>query len=212
QRLLAQKTDTEESRRERARAFLAMPTRYSVVVQSAWRFLDRLQRVRIRELDSALRREDASGQRFVATGPGVGEFTDAEIGHELVAVWRRASIQLDRLCAQNGIHYLHFLQPNQYVPGSKPIGPEERARAVDRSAGNDYCRAVEAHYPLLVAAGRRLVAEGIVDFHDLTRVFEQHPEPLYVDTCCHVNKRGNEILAQRIGKAMFEAIDRRDAA
>jgi hypothetical protein len=43
-----------------------------------------------------------------------------------------------------------------------------------------------------------------IRFIDLSRVFADHPEPLYVDSCCHVDVRGNTIVAD----AMFETIRR----
>jgi hypothetical protein len=208
QRLLAQKTYTEESRQALARTFLDLPTRYSVSLQCAWRLLDRRKRWTVRGLDEALRRENATGQRFVATGPGTEGFTDENIGPALVDVWVRGSTQLRKVCEQNDILYLHCLQPNQYLEGSKPMPPEELEVAVNHGTG--YAKAVQQHYHRLIAAGDRIRAAG-VDFHDLTMVFQDHPEPLYIDTCCHVNRRGNEILAQRIGAALLAALDRRDA-
>ena len=51
-----------------------------------------------------------------------------------------------------------------------------------------------------------LKANGI-RFTDLSAAFVDHPEPLYVDSCCHVNPRGNVIVADLV----FDAI-RRDLA
>ena len=39
-------------------------------------------------------------------------------------------------------------------------------------------------------------------FHDLTRVFADHPESIYFDDCCHVNRLGNQILAEAIAGAI----------
>ena len=43
-----------------------------------------------------------------------------------------------------------------------------------------------------------------VRFHDLTRIFENHPETIYRDTCCHVNQRGNELLGEAIAEAILD--------
>ena len=101
------------------------------------------------------------------------------------------------------MRYYHFLQPNQYVPASKPIRRDEAAIATRNDA---YRRSVEAAFPLLREAGRALTAKG-VRFHDLTNAFADHPEPLYIDNCCHFNKQGNLIVADRI----FDVI-RRDVS
>ena len=119
----------------------------------------------------------------------------------LVDLWRRSSRTIHGMATGAGIRYYHFLQPNQYVPGAKPMGAEERRDAVRLAA--PYRRLVENAYPLLRDSGRALVTDG-VRFHDLSGAFSDHPEPLYVDSCCHVRARGNIIVADRI----FDAINR----
>ena len=57
-----------------------------------------------------------------------------------------------------------------------------------------------AAYPLLQEAGVALAAEG-VRFHDLTAVFADHPESIYIDTA-HVNRLGGQILAEAIEAAI----------
>ena len=118
----------------------------------------------------------------------------------LVDLWRRSSLAINELAAASGIRYYHFLQPNQYVAGAKPIGRDEARTATPNDA---YRRTVEAAFPLLREAGHALAARG-VRFHDLTSAFANHPEPLYIDNCCHFNKPANLIVADLI----FDAISR----
>ena len=122
---------------------------------------------------------------------------------QLADLWRRSSLQMHRLCAANGILYLHFLQPNQYVPGSKPMGRAERARAFDEQ--QPYRRPVEEGYPWLQRAGAALSRDG-VRFHDLTRIWEDVAEPRYHDTCCHVNRTGSEEIAAVIAGDVADAL------
>ena len=111
---------------------------------------------------------------------------------------------MNRLCAANGIRYFHFLQPNQYVPGSKTIGKEEKKQAfLDR---HPYKKGVEGGYPYLIKAGKELVNEG-VNFHDLTMIFADKFEPIYIDNCCHYYQKGNEILGTVIGQAIIQDIN-----
>jgi hypothetical protein len=105
----------------------------------------------------------------------------------------------DALCEANGIAYFHFLQPNQYVEGTKPMAASEQAVALN--VENPYRAPAVACYPLLIEEGRSLKAQGI-NFHDLTRVFAEHSEPLYVDDCCHFNDAGDKILAENIAAAI----------
>ena len=136
-----------------------------------------------------------SGALSAAAKSGGGE----QVYLELADLWARSSLQLARLVEANGARYYHFLQPNQYVAGSKPLAAVERAEAV--IADHPYRRAVESGYPFLRRAGASLRNLG-VEFADLCMAFSNHPEPIYIDSCCHVNERGNAILAD----LMFEVI------
>jgi hypothetical protein len=123
----------------------------------------------------------------------------------MAALWRRSSIALHGLCKAHGIPYVHCLQPNQYVPGSKPIGEAEAAVAF--APGDDGPRAaVVAGYPLLLQEAPALRAAG-VPFHDLTGIFRDHPEPLYADNCCHFDRTGNQVLAEHVAAAARRSLD-----
>jgi hypothetical protein len=181
-----------------AAGFAARPWRYSVTAGLVWTLLDRLSAARVAEARRALDAFRPADRRYQATGPA-RPATEAAAYEELASVWERGSLQLDRLCRANGIRYFHFLQPNQYVEGSKPMGPAERRVAVNPA--QPYRAGVERGYPLLQAKGREIASAG-VSFHDLTRVFSRIHEPLYVDDCCHVNQRGYELLADAIADAI----------
>ena len=96
---------------------------------------------------------------------------------------------------------MHFLQPNQYLPGSKPLmtGEEKWKVFHENYVGRN---AVEHGYPLLQQAGQDLTAEGI-EFHDLTQLFQETSETTYRDECCHLNETGNAMLAKRIAEALI---------
>jgi hypothetical protein len=155
--------------------------------------------------------EDSLNREFVAynakrwqdrdygfTGPSQDFPDDAAYYEHCASVWRTASWQLHQLCAANGIRYFHFLQPNQYVPGSKPIVDPKELK-FGHNAGHAGRVPVERGYPLLIREGAWLAAQG-VHFHDLTGLFIDHPELIYADLCCHYNQHGNELLAERIAE------------
>ena len=99
------------------------------------------------------------------------------------------------------MRYYHFLQPNQYVPGSKPLSAAERKTAYqDAHPARPF---IEQGYPLLRQAGRRLAGRG-VHFHDLSTAFARNGETFYYDSCCHVNRAGAEALAAPIARALLE--------
>ena len=126
-----------------------------------------------------------------------------ELFPEATRIWYRGSVMLARLAAMTGADYYHFLQPNQYVPDSKPLSPEERESAYDPLMSDK--RSVEKGYPLLRAFNRDLQNQGI-DYFDLTGIFAAHPETLYKDTCCHLNARGNELLAAEMVRLLEPAL------
>ena len=95
------------------------------------------------------------------------------------------------------------LQPNPHVAGSKPWSSAERALDFDASPYADTARRGHA---LLQEAGEALRAEG-VRFHDLTMVFVDVSDPIYVDSCCHVNAEGSALLAEAMASAIDEDLE-----
>jgi hypothetical protein len=45
-----------------------------------------------------------------------------------------------------------------------------------------------------------------VSFVDASGVFEGVQEQIYVDDCCHCNRRGSNLLAERIAPTLREAL------
>lgn len=199
-RLIA-RVDALEARRTLAARLAQAPVlRSSPTIHVLWRAADRALTRRIGRTEQALLRAKGEDRRFASTGPPTPTSERSEVLRELVLIWRDASLQMDRLARGNGSRYLHFLQPNQYLEGSKPIGRAERDAAVDDRS--PFPELVREGYPLLQAAGRDLVAAG-VEFHDLTGLFAGVEEPLYRDTCCHVNTAGSERVAAAVADAIL---------
>ncbi len=98
-----------------------------------------------------------------------------------------------------GIPLFHFLQPNQYVRGSKPYSELERARYLAR--GEDWMDFVTPRYADLDAVMERLRASG-QNAVSLRAAFRETRETVYADDCCHVNALGRRLLADRILEAI----------
>ncbi|MFY9341547.1 MAG: hypothetical protein WAT39_03600 [Planctomycetota bacterium] len=182
-------------RRERqAMADAAGALWWSPTAQLVWLLRDR-QLARRLVTERATAERAAVTPSFAVTGPGrAGQSLD-DARAEMAQVWGRCSLQMHSLCASQGARYFHFLQPNQYVPGAKPIGPSEAKVAIVPDSPWD--RAAQRGYPLLQQEGRLLQQAGVA-FEDLTGIFRDHPEPLYNDMCCHLNHDGNALLAEHI--------------
>ena len=140
-------------------------------------------------------------------GPG-GWPESGELFPAAARIWYRSSVTLARLAEVAGADYYHFLQPNQYAPGSKPLSPEERAIAY--KPDGRYDPFIAQGYPLLRQFGQDLPGQG-VNYFDLTGIFADRRETLYRDKCCHLNNRGYELLAAAMVQRLEPALRRRAA-
>lgn len=145
---------------------------------------------------------DQEGGNFTIHGPVDPVTSDADVFLHCARIWQRCSRQLHDVAGGQGTLYLHFLQPNQYLPDSKPLTNWEQRNAF--AIGSNYQEAVEQGYPLLQQFGRELQRDGI-RFHDLTSIFRDHPEGLYVDWCCHLNREGYDIVTRQIAREILAA-------
>lgn len=183
--------------------FAAWPAaRHSAFLLALWDALDRRELAALRRQTAALETQlAAQDQPPQVTGPPFAFADDGAMYAEFVEVWARSSLAMENLCRGQGIAYLHFLQPNQYVEGSKVLTAEERRIAWDADVAD--AGRVATAYPLLVARGRELDEQG-VDFHDLTMLFHDDAGDIYADTCCHFNQRGAERVAEAIAAAIID--------
>ena len=146
-----------------------------------------------------------SAYRLEKHGPRRWWAAEGELQRAAVRLWYRSSLMLNRLAEGAGADYYHFLQPNQYAPPAKPLSPWERANAYepDGPIGSSMAQG----YPLLRAFNQDLQRQG-VNYFDLTGIFAGHSETLYRDSCCHLNDRGNELLATAIMRRLEPALRR----
>jgi hypothetical protein len=194
-------TELRERRRQWARSFTACgPLRHLRSLLFLWRWGDRGLESQIASEQSKLR-DTRRDHDLLTCGPPYDAVSRDALYDDLVAIWSRSSRELDTLCRAHGAKYFHFLQPNQYLPGSKPYSDEERELCLRDDS--PYLAPVLAGYPRLIAAGRELAASGVA-FHDLTRLFQEHGETLYSDDMCHLNARGSELLARAIAAAVAD--------
>lgn len=191
-------------RREVASRFSQTPLQYSFAAAFVWRMVDNKIRRWGAERETSLL-ERTSGDRNLEThGPPFEYQTEDSLFRDLVAVWRRCSMQMHSVAQGQGIAYFHFLQPNQYDSGSKELTSEELRTAWDPESS--FVKSVAIGYPMLRDEGAGLRASG-VRFVDLTGVFEDVDQALYVDSCCHFNADGVELLAEVIAEEIENADD-----
>jgi hypothetical protein len=189
----------EDLRARAAAIALSRPWRWSFTAALLWRVTDRFASARIAAGEAALLAAPGTGRDDQARGPELPGFAGDDAYPAIAGLWMRSSLQMHRLCSGLGIAYYHALQPNQYVPGSKPMGDAERRVAFREDS--PFRVPIERGYPLLRQAGGELAASG-VPFVDLTDLFSAVSEPVYADDCCHLDARGNELLAAALARVI----------
>ena len=132
---------------------------------------------------------------YTIFGPKHMASNDEELYRDLAGMWQRSSLEMKAMCEVYGVRYFHFLQPNQYVAGSKPMTPKEQRIAINK--GQHYRRGVISAYPLLRELGQKLIDRGVA-FTDLTMMFEGNSDVLYADDCCHLNRQGYGLVVNKI--------------
>lgn len=190
----------KDDRRAWARVFEHSWMEKSILLGFVWKARDRLLAASVARSQQALNWYVPPKQPYAAVGPGVADYP-VPLDREVTEYWRRCSELIDQVCTARGILYLHFLQPNQNI-GEKPMGDAERAVAM--IPANPLAPPLQRIYAAMIEAGAEMRASGI-RFHDLTRIFDSVPEPVYIDNCCHMNRFGNAIMAKHIAQAIQDA-------
>jgi hypothetical protein len=190
----------EEQRNDLAIWYSRAPLRFSILCNLAWEFRDRRLGQAADRIITNYYRSQGGRHPYFITGPPAEFAGRAELYQHLINIWANGSAILNGICRSKGIRYYHFLQPNQYLAGSKPMGEDEKRVAI--LAVHPYRTAVETGYPLLIQKGHDLEKEG-VPYFDLTQVFAGHSEAIYNDDCCHFNMAGMDLVSQAIARAIL---------
>lgn len=125
-------------------------------------------------------------------------FDDEEVRELYAAYYAKFTRYQHQILAANGVRSYFFLQPNQYVEGSKRFTKEELRDALGYRDSEE----IGARYQRFREQVRALQADGVSAF-DLTMLFADVDETIYVDACCHVNERGNALLAAHIAETII---------
>ena len=184
-------------------ARLSAPLRFNIAMNVTWDVIDKYIALKIDGKRADIEQtadKDMKERPYYKYGPHRKFESPREAFGYFAQVWMNSSLQMDRLAKSSGASYFHFLQPNQYVPDSKPFSTEEREKYYKpKLVGGG----VRAGYPLLLQASGVLKRNG-VQFHDLTMIFKNEPDTIYKDAYCHTNKKGRDMMAHAIGEVVAE--------
>jgi hypothetical protein len=103
-------------------------------------------------------------------------------------VWQRSSDKIAQYAKANNIEYIHVLQPNQYLPGSKLLSPLEKRDFYNLELLK---QPIEQHYGSLTM--NSLQAPYKVDQRYL---FKNESRTVYSDSCCHFNNLGMTLIIE----------------
>lgn len=194
---LAEKTNSDITRRSAVRGLI-------------WKLRDRSLQKRIADAEidylAAAKSKPVIRSRMITAGTDFPRDDEQWVLTQLAEFWRRSSKTMHDVAKAHKIPYYHFLQPNQYVDNSKPMGGEERALAFLEGSPTipPYAEAARKGYPHLIDQGR-VLQQSEVAFRDLTMMFSDNEEILYRDACCHLNTRGYDYVIDEIVESI-EAI------
>ena len=123
---------------------------------------------------------------------------------ESAEVWARSSSLLADLLKRQGKEYFHFLQPNQYAEGGKPLSSIERKHFFrpNKPAG----LSARHGYPILQELAHEMLV-GRLHYFDATDLFKKETDTMYVDPCCHFNEEGNLALVEFIVGTIIQHSD-----
>ena len=199
--ILGKQAVIKEKQRRLAEFTINSPLSISNIGLFAWKVRDRDMTNRLIETESQLRTELQNSEAGLQTrGPAYNYSDTAGIFVYQAKYWGQCSRQINALTSHFGFTYLHFLQPNQYLEGSKKLTTEEFAVAFEEG-DFAYKKAVQSGYPLLIEEGVKLRHEGI-RFEDLTQLFSNERETVYTDKCCHFNLKGYNAIMKKIAGAI----------
>ncbi|MEF3697387.1 hypothetical protein [Desulfolutivibrio sp.] len=175
---------------------------WSMTANLTWFLMDNVLSGQAREKVNELERTSGALKVFQKGPPDQGD-RDAVQEH-LADAWGTSSRLLGELAKSGEFAYVHVLQPNQYVPGSKPMSENEKLIAISPTPG--MAETTAQGYDRLAQHIADIEQAGI-PFLDATMIFQNVTEDVYFDTCCHFNKLGSDILLDAImgflGKTVY---------
>ncbi len=111
--------------------------------------------------------------------------------------WADLVRHMDLIGTSEGKPVLHFIQPNQYDRGSKPLSEEERAEFIGANSFDH----ITPRYARIESMVEELSKEG-VESHYLGDLFIEEEATVYSDSCCHFNDEGVRQLTEAVMAAV----------
>ncbi len=170
-----------------------LPLRYSLGAHLVWRTITAQYTRYANEVRAEIERLSAQDWRGIEAPLGDATARAADY----LRFYSRLTREAAQAAAASNKPFFHFVQPNQYVHGAKPLSDIER----DEYTAKPWAGVVTPAYARLAQLVAELRARGVRSTY-LGRLFEHTRETVYSDDCCHLNPLG---LA-RLEEAMADEI------
>ena len=208
--LVAKKQNLQNTHSSRAALMSNSWFRNSPISNLLWKLAESNYNYHISVTNQAIETVGEQGSehrdfRYQEMGPDY-EFTSWDDLHQYaVDMWATSSHLMHAIANANNAKYLHFLQPNQYIEGSKPVMSKlEREVALIAGHKGGYGNLYRKIYPRIQKKIAWLEQRGI-EFYDLSYLYKDVEEIIYRDNCCHVNARGYSMMVERIVETIHQS-------
>ena len=122
--------------------------------------------------------------------------TQNEALDRALQVWLASTRSTYAVATANGMNYLEVIQPSQYLDGSKTFSKEEKELARSdksmRVVGMGYSRINIRDFGI-----------DRINILDARLAFANTPDTVYIDSCCHLNKKGESIVVDMIAQRLL---------
>jgi hypothetical protein len=196
------KNNLAQSRQNQAKCWLAMCYLFSDI--SGKYFQNKYQNYQVKIADLQKNKVN-NNDSFIYLDRVSSILPDPVLYEKTAALWAESSLLMHGVLSSKNIPYFHFLQPNQYYPTGRKFSEAERKISI--LPNHPYAPSVKNGYPYLLKKIDFLKQNRVKIFNGVN-IFDQVSDIVYLDTCCHYNDRGNEILGNYIAQVIFDAYSR----
>lgn len=133
-------------------------------------------------------------------------------------VWSQASSFVYNQTKNKGAVYLLAIQPNQYLKDSKVLSLKEKsliskdgypnrlARLLNIKAASYYAgEIIKKYYGSISKEDFDIPKENILD---LREIFKENKDTLYADSCCHLNRKGMNIISESLSYKIISLLEK----
>jgi hypothetical protein len=115
------------------------------------------------------------------------------IGKKNLAVWKKYQSLSALVARSRNLPYISFVQPNQYLKGSKPLSNRETENFINPA----WAAFLNPRMKMLSDTADELAKSGL-PVKNLMWIFKHEQQDIYIDNCCHFNDLGNKIMENAI--------------